>query len=44
MVANHIVDEARMSRHVFAELPKLMNTYDLAILEDENEFYEIYLF
>lgn len=44
LVANHIVDEARMSKHVFLNEPKLTNQLDLAVLEDENEFYEIYLF
>ena len=44
MVANHIVDEARMSRHVFQQLPEFMNEKDLTIVESELDFLEYYLF
>ena len=44
MVANHFVDEARMSTHFFQHEPQFMNTLDLSILETEQEFLEYYFF
>ena len=35
MVANHFVDEARMSAHFFKHEPDFMNKLDLTILETE---------
>jgi hypothetical protein len=44
MVANHFVDEARLSPHFFKEEPAFMHTLDLTILETEDEFLEYYFF
>lgn len=44
MVANHFVDEARMSEHVFRHEPEFMNRLDLTILENEQELMEYYFF
>lgn len=44
MVANHFVDEARLSPHHFQHLPDFMNTLDLTLLTSETEFQEYYFF
>jgi len=44
MVANHVVDEARMSPHFFKEQPKLTNHLDLTVVDTDTEFLEYYLF
>lgn len=44
MVANHFVDEARMSAHFFKQEPEFMNTLDLTVLETEEDFLEYYFF
>ena len=44
MVANNIVDEARMSKHGFKQEPEFMNEKDITFVDSETVFLEYYLF